>query len=200
MENLFDGELGYPIYGPLPNTELATLDACNGRRSAAGGYQYHARTMAQVNLSEPYCGRLGGRANNWNLVLGCFHGVVPAPPIFRSPADAEAAQAGARAAASGAMWTSPTNGRAGCCRTSSDGVQSPAGSSFSKAPAAGLDECKARCAALAGCTALEFNTRSSQCEVHRSPLVAYVALGTPCVCLLRVASPPSPPYPPGKGR
>ena len=30
----------------------------------------------QVNLSEPYCGRLGGRANNWNLVLGCFHGVV----------------------------------------------------------------------------------------------------------------------------
>ncbi|EOD15720.1 hypothetical protein EMIHUDRAFT_436741, partial [Emiliania huxleyi CCMP1516] len=66
---------GYPIYGPLPNTELATLDACNGRRSAAGGYQYHARTMAQVNLSEPYCGRLGGRANNWNLVLGCFHGV-----------------------------------------------------------------------------------------------------------------------------
>jgi len=59
--------------------------------------------MAQVNLSEPYCGRLSGRANNWNLVLGCFHGVVPAPPIFRSPADAEAAQAGARAAASGAM-------------------------------------------------------------------------------------------------
>ena len=34
-----------------------------------------ARRM-QVNLSEPYCGRLGGRANNWNLVLGCFHGVV----------------------------------------------------------------------------------------------------------------------------
>ena len=40
MEKLFDGELGYPIYGPRPNTERATLDACNGRRSAAGGYQH----------------------------------------------------------------------------------------------------------------------------------------------------------------
>ena len=69
MENLFDGELGYPIYGPLPNTELATLDSCNGRRSAAGGYQ-HA-TPACLSYKHVFF-----------LMTGARPAGISTPPVF----------------------------------------------------------------------------------------------------------------------
>ena len=68
MEKLFDGELGYPIYGPLPNTELATLDACNGRRSAAGGYQ-HA-TPACLSYKHVF------------FLIGARPAGISTPPVF----------------------------------------------------------------------------------------------------------------------
>ena len=93
-------------------------------------------------------------------------------------------------------WKDPVHGRDGCCRTSSDGLQSPPKESYSEQWAGGLDECKQRCLTTASaCTAVEFNLNSGNCEVHRSPAVAFSERGTPCVCLLFTTAPlpPSPP-------
>jgi len=77
------------------------------------------------------------------------------------------------------------------------GVSTPHASTFTRAWAAGLEECKGRCLThLQTCTAIGYNRVSQACEVHTSPAVAHTAAGTPCTCLLFKTAPPPPGAPP----
>lgn len=65
---------GFPIYGALSGSKAqadALLDECNGRY-VNGQYQYHVRSVDQVDESAPYANADG--SNNWNYVLGCYRG------------------------------------------------------------------------------------------------------------------------------
>jgi len=69
---------GFKIYGPLEGTmeEVSEiLDVCNGRE-VDGQYQYHVRTIAQVNGTAPYCTDDYDPYVQWNYVLGCYAGDV----------------------------------------------------------------------------------------------------------------------------
>jgi len=62
---------GFPIYGPLD--DASDLDVCNGIFSG-GNYQYHVREIDNVRGGENYCNALDDTVNDWNYVLGCYHG------------------------------------------------------------------------------------------------------------------------------
>jgi|EP00945_MAST-04E_sp_MAST-4E-sp1_P008722 hypothetical protein len=66
---------GFPIYGALPDSNLTSLDACNGRIDpVTNKYQYHVRTKEQVNAKgKEYCSGQNP-AIQWNYMVGCFHG------------------------------------------------------------------------------------------------------------------------------
>lgn len=69
---------GFPIYGPLSDDEVNTLDVCNGRNNpTTGQYQYHVRLTNQVDADLDYC-PANSNANNtyWNYIIGCYHGDV----------------------------------------------------------------------------------------------------------------------------
>ena len=63
---------GFPIYGPVEDT--SALDGCNGQ-FVGGSYQYHVRTIAQVDGYGSYCNGTSP-AVLWNYVLGCYRGTV----------------------------------------------------------------------------------------------------------------------------
>lgn len=44
---------GFPIYGPL--SDASVLDDCNGITNSDGSYQYHVRTLDQVDNTVDYC-------------------------------------------------------------------------------------------------------------------------------------------------
>jgi hypothetical protein len=69
---------GFPIYGPVSDTDL--LDSCNGR-FVNGKYQYHVRTIDQVNGYGPYCNGTSP-AILWNYVLGCYRGSLSTTQIL----------------------------------------------------------------------------------------------------------------------
>jgi hypothetical protein len=64
---------GFPIYGPVADDSV--LDACNGMVDSNGNYQYHVRTMEQVDGDLEYCNG-SSPETNWNYILGCYSGSV----------------------------------------------------------------------------------------------------------------------------
>lgn len=64
---------GFPLYGPMEDD--SSLDECNGR-FVSGSYQYHVRTLDQVDETLDYCKGDDDPAVNWNYILGCYHGDV----------------------------------------------------------------------------------------------------------------------------
>lgn len=71
---------GFPIYGHLDDDSM--LDPCNGIYKDSN-YQYHVRTLDQVNDDLEYCNS-NSPENNWNYILGCYHGSVDDTRIFDS--------------------------------------------------------------------------------------------------------------------
>ena len=63
---------GFPIFGALENSSL--LDECNGR-NINGSYQYHVRTLDQVDGSANYCDGTSA-AIKWKYHIGCYHGDI----------------------------------------------------------------------------------------------------------------------------
>jgi len=72
---------GFPIYGHLEDDSV--LDPCNGVTSEDSTYQYHVRTLEQVDGSLEYCNN-NSPETNWNYVLGCYAGSVDDTRIFDS--------------------------------------------------------------------------------------------------------------------
>lgn len=73
---------GFPIYGPVSDSEVANLDGCNGR-TVSGNYQYHVLTLDQVDGNSEYCN--GNSAEtNWNYILGCYSGSVASTRVLDS--------------------------------------------------------------------------------------------------------------------
>lgn len=71
---------GFKIYGPLNGTmeEVdAILDECNGIE-VNGEYQYHVRTLDQVDGDSEYCfdNATYSPVINWKYVLGCYSGDI----------------------------------------------------------------------------------------------------------------------------
>ena len=67
---------GFPIYGPMSDSEVGSLDSCNGRQDpTTGDYQYHARSVGQVDETADYCDGTS-RAVAWKYVVGCYRGAV----------------------------------------------------------------------------------------------------------------------------
>ena len=64
---------GFPIYGPL--SDDSELDVCNGRMNNDGHYQYHVRTIDQVDGEAEYCNGSNPEVN-WRYILGCYTGSV----------------------------------------------------------------------------------------------------------------------------
>lgn len=65
---------GFPIYGPLSDSDVGDLDDCNGML-VGGSYQYHVRTVEQVDKTTDYCSG-SSPIVNWNYILGCYSGVI----------------------------------------------------------------------------------------------------------------------------
>ena len=63
---------GFPIFGALENP--SSLDECNGRH-INGSYQYHVRTLDQVEGSANYCDGTSA-AIKWKYHIGCYHGDI----------------------------------------------------------------------------------------------------------------------------
>eukprot|EP00751_Fragilariopsis_kerguelensis_P003942 CAMPEP_0170812694 /NCGR_PEP_ID=MMETSP0733-20121128/36223_1 /TAXON_ID=186038 /ORGANISM="Fragilariopsis kerguelensis, Strain L26-C5" /LENGTH=275 /DNA_ID=CAMNT_0011169525 /DNA_START=35 /DNA_END=862 /DNA_ORIENTATION=- len=72
---------GFPIYGPLSDNRLDRLDACNGLTNRHGSYEYHVRTLDQVDEFADYCNG-DSPETNWNYILGCYSGSVEHTEIF----------------------------------------------------------------------------------------------------------------------
>lgn len=72
---------GYPMYGPVDDDSV--LDACNGVEDGNGNYQYHVRTLDQVDQSLEYCNGSSAETN-WNYVLGCYTGSVDSSGVYDS--------------------------------------------------------------------------------------------------------------------
>jgi len=72
---------GFPIYGALSNRRVDQLDACNGLTNNDGSYEYHVRTLEQVDESLSYCNG-NSPETNWNYILGCYSGTVEDTEIF----------------------------------------------------------------------------------------------------------------------
>ena len=64
---------GFPIYGHLDDDSV--LDACNGMVNDDGSYQYHVRTLDQIDGDLEYCNG-NSPETNWNYILGCYSGSV----------------------------------------------------------------------------------------------------------------------------
>lgn len=62
---------GFAIYGPL--SDASVLDDCNGVTNSDGSYQYHVRTLDQVDNTLDYCNGDAVEVN-WRYVLGCYSG------------------------------------------------------------------------------------------------------------------------------
>ncbi|KAL7545550.1 hypothetical protein ACHAWF_008901 [Thalassiosira exigua] len=73
---------GFPIYGHLEDEASKELDACNGLYKD-GKYQYHVRTLEQVDGNLYYCNGASPETN-WNYVLGCYSGSVEDTRILDS--------------------------------------------------------------------------------------------------------------------
>jgi hypothetical protein len=63
---------GFPIYGALDDPSV--LDECNGRE-VNGTYQYHVRTLDQVDGAGSYCDGTKA-AITWKYHIGCYHGDI----------------------------------------------------------------------------------------------------------------------------
>ena len=74
---------GFPIYGHLDDDAVQNLDACNGIFTKDGKYQYHVRTLEQVDDSLEYCNG-SNPETNWNYILGCYSGSVDETGIYDS--------------------------------------------------------------------------------------------------------------------
>ena len=61
---------GFPIYGPLSDSDVGELDECNGRM-VDGKYRYHIRTLDQVEGGGDYCDG-DSAAIQWDYVIGLF--------------------------------------------------------------------------------------------------------------------------------
>ena len=72
---------GFPIFGHLDDDSM--LDACNGMYKD-GKYQYHVKTLDQVNDSLEYCNEDDPNVNNWNYILGCYSGSVDETNVYDS--------------------------------------------------------------------------------------------------------------------
>lgn len=66
---------GFPIYGPLSDSDVGQLDPCNGMINDSGNYQYHVKTLDQVDGNLEYCNG-DSPETNWNYILGCYSGSV----------------------------------------------------------------------------------------------------------------------------
>ena len=71
---------GFPIYGAL--NDPSVLDECNGIE-VNGKYQYHVRTIDQVDGKASYCNG-NSPAIQWNYVIGCYHGSLDRTEILSS--------------------------------------------------------------------------------------------------------------------
>jgi len=72
---------GFPIYGPLSDNRVDQLDACNGLTNRNGRYEYHVRTLDQVDEFGDYCNG-DSPETNWNYILGCYSGSVEHTELF----------------------------------------------------------------------------------------------------------------------
>jgi len=74
---------GVPIYGHLEDDSM--LDVCNGLYNKdTGKYQYHVKTLDQVNDALEYCNEDDPNVNNWNYILGCYSGAVDETNVYDS--------------------------------------------------------------------------------------------------------------------
>ena len=64
---------GFPIYGHLDDPK--DLDPCNGIENDDGSYQYHVRSLDQIDEDLEYCNG-NSPETNWNYILGCYSGSV----------------------------------------------------------------------------------------------------------------------------
>eukprot|EP00551_Chaetoceros_affinis_P016219 CAMPEP_0203692314 /NCGR_PEP_ID=MMETSP0091-20130426/4489_1 /ASSEMBLY_ACC=CAM_ASM_001089 /TAXON_ID=426623 /ORGANISM="Chaetoceros affinis, Strain CCMP159" /LENGTH=391 /DNA_ID=CAMNT_0050563083 /DNA_START=137 /DNA_END=1309 /DNA_ORIENTATION=+ len=79
---------GFKIYGPLDGTKEdvdAVLDECNGVE-VDGVYQYHVRTLDQVDGDADYCfdDANDSPVINWKYILGCYSGSIDDTEVFDS--------------------------------------------------------------------------------------------------------------------
>jgi hypothetical protein len=74
---------GFPIYGPLSDSDVDKVDACNGLVNDNGSYQYHVKTLDQVDGELEYCNG-NSPETNWNYVIGCYSGSVADSDAFDS--------------------------------------------------------------------------------------------------------------------
>ena len=79
---------GFPIYGALDDASV--LDDCNGRFSVQGDlstYQYHLRTLEQVDGDGESCSTTTVGALAWNYMIGCYHGDITRTVIAADDGD-----------------------------------------------------------------------------------------------------------------
>lgn len=74
---------GFPIYGPVSDNDVNKLDGCNGMVNDSGNYQYHVKTLDQVDGDLEYCSG-DSPETNWNYVLGCYSGSIASSDAFDS--------------------------------------------------------------------------------------------------------------------
>ncbi len=74
---------GFPVYGHVSDEEVSSLDPCNGLYNKDGQYQYHVRTLEQVDASLEYCNG-NSPETNWNYILGCYSGFVDETSVYDS--------------------------------------------------------------------------------------------------------------------
>eukprot|EP00536_Pseudo-nitzschia_multiseries_P018993 jgi/Psemu1/293732/fgenesh1_pg.3548_\ len=72
---------GFPIYGVYDDATL--LDDCNGITNADGSYQYHVRSLDQIDETLEYCNG-DSPATNWNYILGCYTGSLANTAVYDS--------------------------------------------------------------------------------------------------------------------
>ena len=76
---------GFKVFGPLPDSDVDDpvngLDMCNGRFDENGDYQYHVRTVDQVDNTTAYCNG-NTPVTNWNYIFGCYSGNIDNSGFF----------------------------------------------------------------------------------------------------------------------
>ena len=103
---------GFPIYGPVSDT--SQLDACNGIANGDGSYQYHVRSVDQIDANLSYCNG-SSPETNWNYVLGCYSGSVANTRVLDSsyytlPSDCVADGPSTSSPTAAPITSSPTGG------------------------------------------------------------------------------------------
>jgi len=71
---------GFPLYGALKDPSV--LDQCNGRM-VNGQYQYHIKTVDQVNGTGSMCNGTDPGIL-WDYIFGCFHGDLSKTKVSNS--------------------------------------------------------------------------------------------------------------------